>query len=157
MTIKLNMDNWTFKDLIDFTRAGRDNDDEKAVKLLVKIVVEWDYDVSITFEELDNLFPLEAAKILYEAGEAMGDVIMGLDVSIVNVDFRKADWRNKRFREFMEARNEQNSVVIERMLREVCTMPGFTPEDKRPLSFYEGSRMVRAVMDSYQNVLSGKA
>ena len=36
-------------------------------------------------------------------------------------------------------------------------MEGFTPEDDRPLTFHEGARMVRAVMEVYQNKMAGKA
>ena len=154
--IKTDFNKWTYRDFVQFSTALTSGADSESQKLLMKVVTAWDYDVALSEGAVDELYPLEAAQVFHDAAIAMNDAIQRLDTSIVIVDFKRAGWRNKRFKEFQKARSEQNAPMVEDMLREICSMEGFTPEDERPLTFSEGTRFVRAVMETYQNVLSGK-
>jgi hypothetical protein len=154
--IKTDFRKWTFRDFMEFTKASQNGEDEQAQVLLLKVMESWEYDAPVTFGGFDDdLNPLQAAEILRDALMAINDEIQMLDTSIVVVNLE--NWTNRRFKEFLKARSEQNVPKIELMIREVCSMDGFTPEDERPLTFREGARMVRAIMETYQNKLSGKA
>lgn len=147
------MDNWTYRDFVDFTEAYQSGNLRPAYRLAENLIVSWDYDVSLDEPEALELLPVEeSSEVLRTILTALGNFVETLDTSPVKVSFKK--WNTKRFLDFNEARRDKNMPKIEQMVHEVAQLDGLNPAD--PLPFVEGTMVLKAIQEAYQRVLQGK-
>jgi len=151
-----NFDLWTYRDMSEFVKAAR-NDPMKAQTLAFKVVTAWEYDTPLAEGAFLQLWPLEAAEAFRLINEQADDFIRELDLNVVTVDFKAGNWRQERFLEFNEALETGNTPKVEKMVREVVSMAGYSAADDRPLTASEGARFVRAVIMAWSDVVQGKA
>lgn len=141
--MNLNFDNWTYRDFADAFNYFRDGNSEELNKLLTKAT-------GVDYDEMDIE---ESGKAKFETIQAMNKFVEKLDFSDCRVDFKKAKWNDKKYRQFQNAMASRNVDEVENLVREVAELEGVTDA---PLTARQGVIMVRAITQKYQNILTGK-
>lgn len=152
--LKLDPNQWNYKDFLAFTKAMTTNDQLGAYKLAQRIIIEWDYDISLNETNALAMLPLaEGAKVVRSVMESLNQALESMSFNDVAVSFEKAGWNTLSYIEFQKALSSQDYPTIAKMLLEVCTIEGLDPEQTLPL--VEGVQMVKAVQDRHRKILSG--
>ena len=149
--IKMFVDNWSYEDFNDFSQAVGKRNLAEQFRLVEKLVVAWDYDSPIE----DGIMALslhDSSEVVRTVMETIAAVSEDIDTSDVTVDFRS--WNTQRFFDFMKAGQDNNIRKVERMMHEVASIEGVSPEAR--LDFQDGSKMMKAITDEYGRLISGK-
>lgn len=159
--IRMNVNNWTYADFIDFTNAIRTGDNQKLFSLAAQIIVGWDYDVDLSKPDpMMELGVVESGKAIGSIFETINRVVEDLPTNDVVVDFGK--WNTRKFLEFDDARRAGNIRKAERMAREIVRFvnrPVAVEDDAGEpelFSFEDGAKVFKAINEAYSRLVTGK-
>lgn len=151
--IRMNLDNWTYKEYVDFVNAYQTGKMASTYDLAVKLIVDWDYDADLNGSDpMLELGVHESAEVLRTIMESISSYIEKLDTSVIKVDFTK--WNTRRLLKFDEAKMTGKFELAQEMLSEVII--GSEIDFSKPLLFPDGATLYKAVNDAYAKVVSGK-
>lgn len=143
----MDFSKWSYGDFADaFIFYSRGNS-EDLNKLLTKLT-------GLDYESMDLD---ESTRAKHEVIQAMNTFVKELDVTDVDVDFKRGKWNDKKYRQFSAALDIRSIPEVERLIREVARLDGVDPESTTPLNARQGCLMVRAIKERYQNMLLGKS
>lgn len=152
--IRMALDNWSYDDFVKFRQASVDGDTRTTYRLAERLIVSWDFAVSLDKEDPLLDLPLEdSAEVLRTVQNALTDYAENIETDHVKVDFSK--WNTRRFLEFNDDLSNSRTKKVEKALHEICNHPDVLSSNK-PLTFREGIEMVGAVRKAYSKLISGK-
>lgn len=116
-----------------------------AMTLLGKIIVRWDYDISLDEDGAVHKLPYpDMQRVIKTATDTIEAYVEGLDVEDrVTVEMDK--WTFEEFYDFLDAGKANDVEEVERLMRIVCNIKGSSLGDR--LTFEEGVLMNRAIIE----------
>ena len=146
--IELNLDNWTFQEYMEFMDSAHSVfiDDAWSANVrmhdLIDIVLKsWSFDTPIE-EGLRGLpGSAEMTQVIVTILARTVEYMRIADTSEVVVNETKLTPSRKR--DLQEAKNRRQQWKVEKMVHEVATLPGTSPD--RPLTFSQGVMMFKAI------------
>jgi hypothetical protein len=154
-TIRMDLNNWTYADFYAANAAIKDGDQRKAMELVHKLLIGWDYPVPLADENaMARLSVADSAEVVRTAFTRLGTFLEDLDVSDVKVDLKP--WSTETYWTFDEARRMGRVAKAERMVREVVEWDKLPDDPDEPFSFVVGATVFKAVNDKYTRIIQGK-
>lgn len=152
--IRMLVDNWTYRDYIAFVTAFRAGNTSETFRLAQKLIVSWDYSVDLNLKNaVMKLGVAESAEVVRTVMEVIGEYIDTLDVTGVEVDFKK--WDTERFMKFEELNSNGKFDQSEKMLSEVIKWDKLE-QATYPLSFSVMATILKAIREEYTRLVTGK-
>jgi hypothetical protein len=154
-TIRMDLGNWTYADFYAANAAIKEGDQRKAMELVHKLLIGWDYPVPLADENAMAKLPVaDSAEVVRTAFTRLGAFLEDLDVSEVKVDLKP--WSTETYWAFDEARRQGRVAKAERMVREVVEWDKMPTDPDEPFSFVVGATVFKAVNDKYTRIIQGK-
>ena len=151
--VRMLLDNWMYKDYIDFVRSFSNSETETSYRLAQKLIGSWDYDADLNDPDAFlDLSVEDSTNVVHTVLEQVQLLSEDIDHSGITVDMSK--WTTRRFLDFDKARVAGNMRLVNKMMAEVVTVEG-EPFPEEPL-FVLGAQAMAAILAAYTKMISGK-
>lgn len=149
--VTINIALWNYPEYNEFVSAMQEGREQDAFALVNKIITSWDYPVPLEGSPISQLSLEDAYGVLRTVSKSFETFF---DARKEEIKVNTKSWNMARKFEFDEARRERRYNLVEKMLHEVVTMEGASPD--QPLNAVQGALMMKALSDHYGKLISGK-
>lgn len=152
MANKLTLDpsRWSYQQYADFLNHFMRANWEKALPLVMDLVVAWTYDVPLGPDAYLELEFSDLPEIVQSVNDTLKAYIEGLDAGDVSV--RLGNWKMRDFLRFREAGKSGNVKELEDLMRKVCLINDAKLGER--LTFEQGALMVKALNATTKDMFS---